>query len=805
MKEKHREADRATSTEHEGHPDTLPALETGGALRSPLFEDLAASADGLQATDLTPGQDLGRFEVEECLGRGGMGEVFAARDKELGRRVALKSLRPRGGIAWSPESQLRFRREAKILSRLDHPNVCRIYDLYEHQGSAFLVLELVPGEAIDVAAAGLPHKERLRLASELAAGIVHAHLHGILHRDLKPANIRVTQDEHVKILDFGISRAFDLSQQAGEGVASVSPELGEGERDGSEEDLSAPLTHDGTGLGTPAYMSPEQKRGEAPGSPSDLYALGLVLLEVFGGDRRDGSRAAQRLRGPRALRLLVADLLAEQPVDRPTAPQAWSRLERIRRAPRRRWLAAAAAGLLIASLGAAVKYTVDIGRERKAALRSLREATEVTDFLISVFDVADPGQSLGEEITARDLLDRGSERIASELKAEPLARARLESALGKIYANLGLFDPAEQHLRVSLELLEEQLPASDPRIAQGRVQLARVALERGHYDEVVETLDRALDAADLDEDPELHASLLEVQAMALRRSMRLQEAEAKIDEALALVASIPGLERMRADSTSAKGMILLNLEQPGESLPWLEESLRLMLKVLPSNHPDVAMAHNNLALAYRGLENYDLASEHFDRALDINRQVLGVEHPGYALALDNLALIRASMDDLEGAETLMREAISIFRNTFGELHPDVEVATGNLSVLLRKQGRFIEARDQGLHALRSAEQRAGPESADTVYYLRAVAQAEIEAGAQAAALPYLERAWPILERFPDSSPRVIALVASTLVNCLVAVDRASEARARCPAAKKLLVARGASEEHLETLDAACSS
>ena len=242
---------------------------------------------------LTPGQRLGPYEITAPLGAGGMGEVFRARDTKLDREVAIKVLPAE--VARDEERLARFRREAHLLAALNHPNIAAIHGLDEADGKPFLVLELVPGEdlAQRLKRGPIPLDEALPLARQVAEALEEAHEKGIVHRDLKPANVKVTPDGKVKVLDFGLAKAY--SGDAGPGS---SPDLSQ----------SPTLAHTGTAagliLGTAAYMSPEQARGKAVDRRADIWAFGVVLFEMLTGKAalrgRDGDRRARRRRDPRA-------------------------------------------------------------------------------------------------------------------------------------------------------------------------------------------------------------------------------------------------------------------------------------------------------------------------------------------------------------------------------------------------------------------------------------------------------------------------------------------------------------------------
>jgi hypothetical protein len=194
----------------------------------------------------------GRYRLDEILGRGGMSEVWAATDTELGRRVALKLLAPNADTA-------RFEREARAVASLGHPNITQLYDYGEADGRPYMVLEYLPGGTLEdrlPAGRPLPDEDTRRISAELAAGLAHAHARGVVHRDLKPANVLFDQEGRAKLNDFGIAR-----MAAGDGT----------------------LTEAGTVLGTAAYISPEQAAGAPSSAASDVYSFGVMLYRMLTG------------------------------------------------------------------------------------------------------------------------------------------------------------------------------------------------------------------------------------------------------------------------------------------------------------------------------------------------------------------------------------------------------------------------------------------------------------------------------------------------------------------------------------------
>jgi tetratricopeptide (TPR) repeat protein/predicted Ser/Thr protein kinase len=311
-----------------------------GAL-SALLEDLArAPRPALEEMTpaFRPGQTLGRYEILREIGRGGFGVVYEARDRELNRVVAVKTVRAR---RHDPQQASLLKQEAEAAAQLNHPNIVTLHDAGQEGGTAFLVMERLHGETLEarLERGPLAPREGVRIAAELARGLAHAHAAGVLHRDLKPSNVVLTTDGGAKILDFGLSRLF----------GSGSGEAG----------------------GTPGYMAPEQWRGEADDERTDLFAVGVMLHQMLTGrlpyEVKEGRSAALDPGPPppldalpREVRPFLGRALSREPAGRPrnarAALESLLEAERAlgsRRGTRRRWpLWAAGAALLAAVAGA---------------------------------------------------------------------------------------------------------------------------------------------------------------------------------------------------------------------------------------------------------------------------------------------------------------------------------------------------------------------------------------------------------------------------------------------------------------------
>jgi len=264
---------------------------------------------------LSTGEKLGPYEILAPVGAGGMGEVYRAHDPRLDRQVAIKVLGSH--LASVPSARERLQREARAAAALDHPFICKVFEIGEESGQFYIVMEFVPGQTLEarIAAGPLSTADALRFAGEVTEALEEAHSKKFVHRDLKPSNIMLTQQGRAKVMDFGLAKRFG-GAPAPENDATVPTEPVE-------------LTVHGTVVGTPNYMSPEQVRGEALDQRSDVFSFGILLCEMLGSPhpfRKANSadtmvailREPPNLTGglPPGLMVLIRRLLAKTPADR---------------------------------------------------------------------------------------------------------------------------------------------------------------------------------------------------------------------------------------------------------------------------------------------------------------------------------------------------------------------------------------------------------------------------------------------------------------------------------------------------------
>ena len=712
-----------------------------------------------------PGAVIRDIHIVSPIGCGGMGEVFLGVQETIGREVAIKVIRADRRLDDGVRG--RFIREARILGQLEHPNICRLYDSFQIDDTDIIVLELVRGQSLrDLVEASAPETEKLRIADQILAALEAAHAISIIHRDLKPENVMIGSDGTVKVLDFGLARRAqpEAGDQPLEAISTRD--------EGPPED--APWTRLGDVLGTPRYLSPEQARGEALTAASDMYVLGLLLHELWTGR----SPFSQGLESTAVLNramwgevepvgdiepqvaTLIRDLTAFAPGDRPSAATARARLRWIRERParraRRRAVAAVMAALVLAA-GLTIAGLVHARRAQHEAESRAREATEITESLAGIFELAKPTHLPGEELTAQQLLVEGEQRLERELADRPRRLARLLEVMASSYLDLGIRHEGERLARRSLVLLREHGAERSLEAADVLCTLAK-AMERQDeretkacYRQALSLREQLLGAGHLD----TLAVKVELAEQLLRRDS-LDEAEALNQQALEDLRAL-GEEAVHVElrALDAAASILNRRGRHEGAVGLYTELLEHRRRLSGRDDPSFIATLNNLAYSQRMAGDLASAERNYRAALERVERIWGEVHPNRLQVLLNLA----SVLDLQGrdaeAETALWEVVEMRRALVpaGDWHVGSDLLTG-IGRFLMLRGRWSEAERpvrEGL-AVYEASLRPG-------HSWIAVARAQLAAcllamGRDAEAEPLVETSLVVLESLETIYPAV---------------------------------------------------
>jgi tetratricopeptide (TPR) repeat protein len=654
-----------------------------------------------RAIDLQPGQTFAdRFTIIERVSGGGMGVVYKAIDNTLGGVVALKLIRPE--LAQIPSFAERFRREVRLTRQITHPNVCRVHDIDEQDGVSFLSMEWIDGETLDrfIRQAGpLREARALQIAQKIALALQAAHEAGVIHRDLKPANVMIDSRGNIRVLDFGLAA----------------------------EPGAPGLTGPGVVVGTPQYMAPEQRDEGRCDARADLYALGLILLEMLLGHRASATVSAADP-APElnpALKPVLRKLLAEDPADRfPSAAAAQAALKELES--------------LVSAVSTSSSFPDQVRWRRRRLVRWAALALALASVSIGLYLGLRPRGELPP--AARGFYERGRYYLAEE-----------SEGTGGIDSAIQMFHKAHNTAPDSALIMAALAEAYWMRFRADRLNAAREEAERW-----------VANAARID--PHL-PELANARAIGFLAESKHDAARAELERALAAKPKLvsawlnlawlhretgdydAGLEALHRAERLDPGnyVVQLRLGRFHDAFQEYERAAKYYRRA-GELKPDSRTAWNNLAADYLELGRLEEAAE----AL---RQSLGVAE--HAAARSNLGSVYYFLDRYEDAAGEYRRA--------AELEPQKAVHWGNLGDALRALDRESEAHDADARAARAARERVlreplSPEAhADAALYCA-------QAGDEACALASLRETGAL----PSSSAKPLVMGAAAW--CLLGRD-----------------------------------
>jgi serine/threonine-protein kinase len=708
---------------------------------------------GEAETELDVGDRLGAWRLVRKLAQGGMGAVYLAEraDGHFEQRAAIKLIR---GVP-SADMLAHFTRERQILATLQHPYIARLLDGGATPGGQpYLVMEYVEGEPIDAWCHdhALSLDERLKLFEDVCGAVQFAHQRLIVHCDLKPSNVLVRADGTPVLLDFGIARAIDRQR----GPDSVE-----------------------AGYYTPGYASPEQLRGEAVTTASDVYALGLILFELVAGRkaRMDTVDRTIALLGDAAVRpselaqpvpwkkriagdidAIVLRATAAAPEARyATAEELAGDIRRHRalrpvlareptlayrtgRMLRRRWPVFAAGGI-VALVIAAFTWRLVVERDRALAAEhearvQATAAERVSGFLVSVFNVSNPRLNSQRDISAREVLDEGATRIRNELADQPAIKARLLDTLATAYRYIG--EPGK-----SIELFRESV--------------------------------------DLHLDPRVHdplaaaATLSQLAVEYANNNYRAAEAEAAARRSLALREQNGAGPLDIADSWNSLGIVLEAEDKFDEAEAALKKGLDLR-RANGASLGAIASSLHNLGNIESNRDGGDGGVAYYREALELRAKSAGEHAPEYQHTLTNYGSGLARAGRSAEAVPVLERSLALAREIYGDESVNTATSYNELGSALHDLGRFREAIAQYREALRIERLTGGAGAAGPAKPLNNMASAYEDMGDFASAIPLFRESLALREKKLDRHDPMVVRATYNLARALTKAGALKEAK-----------------------------
>jgi eukaryotic-like serine/threonine-protein kinase len=762
----------------------------------PVLKAQAGDAVNIRSQIIYEGKIIGNYKVIKQIAEGGMGSVFLAEraDGQFEQKVALKIIKP--GMN-SNEIIKRFLSERQILARLQHPNIAKLLDggLTE-DNLPYFTMEYVEGEPISEYCDknNLSVEERLKIFITVCSAIQYAHHNLVIHRDIKPSNIMIKKDGTVKLLDFGIAKVLS--------------------EDTLNEDVN--LTQTGLHVMTPEYASPEQIKGKHVTTSTDIYSLGIVLYELLTGEKVHNIKNYSPLEMEKAICLtqpqkpssLIKQVQTkdkskadEISIKRNTLPEKLKKklagdldnicLTALRKEPETRYSSvelfrqdienfleerpvtarqstinyrmkkfvlrhkvAVVFGLLIFLIVTSLTtfYTIQLKHERDAAQAEAVKANEVSGFLKNIFKVSDPYNARGDTITARELLDKGAEKINRSLSNQPEVKAELLDLIGQVYLNMGIYNKADSLIKIGLTI-REKYDKKGTDIEKSLNSLSNVYLFKGEYAKAAALLNRVvlLHKSLSQEDDTTYTTTLSNLAWSFYATGKYLKSDSIYIVLINILTKKYGMknelmlsmmnnlalnyhEEGKYKESDSLFQIALNQEKivygnkPHPELsttlynyaellrdkgnfPKAEEmfksALAMDLKLHGPVNPDVAYSTQGLASFYLAEGHYSEANKLFRRTLEIREKLLGKNHPDVAYAIYNVGLVYFDEQKYDSSKTYFEKSLIMHKKLNGPEHKSVGICLNMLGFVNCKVGNYKVAESQTRQSMKIIEKSIG--------------------------------------------------------------------------------------------------
>ena len=750
------------------------------------------------------GQSVGAWTIEERIGTGGMAAVFRARraDESFDQTVAVKVM---AAQLVSPSAISRFRAERQILADLDHPFIAKLVDGgTTSENLPYLVMELISGPPLDVYCDNqrIDLAGRLELFRNVCQAVHHAHRNLVVHRDLKPSNILVGSNGDPKLLDFGIAKFLPGNATPGSptdtqtGFQVMTPEYASPEQVlGNPISISTDIYALGVILfrlltGRSPYgkaRSDLQQLREAiiegkVKRASDMVASTMYSIEPDTADGHEAlaiyrSTTLDRLR--RSLRgdldLIIAKCLQIEPdrrygtalelsddigrylQNRPIVARGdeWTyRFSKFVRRNYRELIVGFAALALI--VGLSVVYAANLARERDLARREAGKSSAVVRFISSIFERADPASSPNRDVTVREVLDRGAERIDGELAGQHEVQAALLKVIGRVYVDIGMYEAGLQSLMKGLDLLEQGVHAPAD-LADAHYMVANALWRRKRYENSEIHIRKSIGLLESlpNADVSALAQSLHQLGIILRETVRYQEADEALRRADALYASANDPDR--AVTLRSLGLLMQERDQLDDAERFFRASLASERKAHGDAHADVAEALSLLSQLLKIRTRYDEALKSYEELLRVGVAAFGDRpHPYIAETLSELGELNRMMGNYAEAERRQVKALAM-RTELGELGP-FEMARSQLMLgrLVHDQGRLVDAERYYRESLRLHREAVGPEHAKGPIHLNSMSWVLYDQGKHEAAERWARESVALAEKLRGKDTKDVA-------------------------------------------------